>query len=318
MIKFLKNKNGVGLIEALISILVVSTLVIIFSNISYFLKVSTSCKNMIHAYELAQEEIESLRHFSFDKLTNRTDADFLNIAYNLGTWQVADDSTNYIYELKSPGVVSGITGLALLPLGDDDNFILETNIKVRADSPAGWQTGFFFRYQDKNNNYRLSFSPNSLTLVKKVEGAETTLYTSAPATAFDIWYTYKLETSANTLKIYRNTVLLTTVTDSSFTSGKIALLGFNGVHAYFDDIKINSTLVTNGDFSLGPLGQTADGWERLGLNDLPSGQTKLTIQDYGGSADVKEIIAKIQWQDNNRTRQVSLTTLISKYGVHLK
>lgn len=318
MNKVLKNIAGVSLIEALITILVVSSLVYVFSSITYFIKLSTSSKNLIHAYELTQEEIESLRHFSFDKLTVRADADFLNVAYNLGDWQVADDSANYVYELKSPGSLSGVTGLQLLPLGDLDNFTLETNIKVKADSPTGWQTGFYFRYQDKNNYYRLSFTPNGLTVVKNIEGVETTLYTSAPATAFNIWYTYKLEANANTLKIYRNAVLVSTITDTSFTSGKIALLGLNAVHAYFDEIKIDNTLVTNGDFALGPLGQVAGNWERLGINDLPSGQTKLTIQNYGALSDVKEIIAKIQWQDNNRSREVSLRTLISKYGVHLK
>ncbi|MFA5070077.1 MAG: hypothetical protein WC528_02245 [Patescibacteria group bacterium] len=301
------------------SIFVVSLLIYVFASISRYIDLSSSNKNLIHAYELAQEEIEALRSLTFDKLVQPADNNFMNVAYNVGDWQVVLDDTRHVYELKSPGSLSGVTGLQLLPLGDLQNIILEGDIKILSSgSPTGWRAGLYFYYQDKNNYYQLSFSPNNLSLIKKVAGVELTLYSAAPATAFDIWYTYKAQISAGNIKIYRNSVELASITDASLSSGKAALLGLNSVHAYFDDIKIDGTLVTNGDFVSGPHDQVADGWERLGINDLPAGQTTLTIQDHNSSADIKKITAKVLWREGNRNREVSLQTLISKYGLHLK
>ena len=40
---------------------------------------------------------------------------------------------------------------------------------------------------------------------------------------------------------------------------------------------------------------------------------KLTIADYGGDPDIKQITARIEWPEFQGTRNVTLTTLKSKY-----
>lgn len=317
-----KNRFGVSLIESLIAIFVVASIVFIFSNISFFLNLASGQKNLIHAYELAQEEIESLRNLTFDKLANCSnptcvEADFLNIAYNQGNWQVALDSSNYVYEISS---LTSQTALSLLPFSDYENlFDLEMRYKNLADSPANWQAGFYYYYQDKNNYHRLTFTQDHVYVHRVVAGVESEVYSNTMITdPCSDWRTFKISLTGNNHVVYRNGISVGTFSESpSSTAGKIALMA-SSVHAYFDDVKVDNSDITNGNFSTGSLGKTADGWERLGLNDLPAGQGKLTIQDYLSDPNVKEILVKVTWQEKGQNKEVNLRTLIGKYGVHAK
>ncbi len=312
------SQKGFTLIEALISILVVSFLVFIYANTSYFIERAGQIKNTILAYNIAQEEIESLRNLNYDSLTNQIEGDFMNVVHNKGSWKVFNDGTTNVYELAASTDL-GLTGLALLPFGNMTDYTLETDIKIDSDSPVTWESGFFFRIKDINNFYRVSFDSTDLYIYKKVNGVETVLFTSSLITTTNFWNTFKLVISGNNFEIYRNLNLLGSCSDpeSSFSHGKIALLGINGPHSYFDDVKIDGSLVINGDFEAGPLDKLAEDWQWLSLYELPRGLGKLTIEDYEGDSNIKNIYVTVEWFDGNKIRDIELQTLISKYGIHL-
>lgn len=52
-----------------------------------------------------------------------------------------------------------------------------------------------------------------------------------------------------------------------------------------------------------------------GFDTLPSSSGKLTIENYGASADIKKISIKVIWQERGSQKQVDLNTLISRFGM---
>ena len=53
-----------------------------------------------------------------------------------------------------------------------------------------------------------------------------------------------------------------------------------------------------------------------GLDKLPQGVDKLTIENYEGSSDIKKITIKVQWQESKQSKEVKITTLIYKEGLN--
>lgn len=52
------------------------------------------------------------------------------------------------------------------------------------------------------------------------------------------------------------------------------------------------------------------------LSQLPSGDGKLTIENYEGSDKVKKIIVTVTWQEQNATKNTTLTTLATEGGIN--
>ena len=319
-----ENKNiGYTIIEAIIAIGLVGFFILIYSASFTAVTSNQFLKHKSLAYNLASEELEALRSTPFTKITNRTSGNFIEVAYNKGTWSVqpaadAPSSPN-IYQLASPsGNPSGITGVAVVPGFDYDNFTLETKIKVVADSPATWQAGAYFRYHDADNYYRAYFTATNLYIDKKVAGVETSLTSKAKAFSTNTWYTLKVVANANAFEVYINSILELSATDadSPFTSGRIALLGFNSVHAYFDDVSITTSTTKTWNFNSDTVGLVAASWQRFGLNDLPQGTGKLTIEDaQAGFTDIKRVKTRVEWYERNNLKFIELSTLISEQGL---
>lgn len=51
------------------------------------------------------------------------------------------------------------------------------------------------------------------------------------------------------------------------------------------------------------------------LSVLSQPQANLTINDYNGSAQLKEITVTISWQETNKTKTVELKTLLTEGGI---
>ncbi|MDZ7799117.1 MAG: type II secretion system protein [Patescibacteria group bacterium] len=311
------KKKGFTLIESLVAIFVMSLLIFIYANTTYYIRLATELKQTIQAYNIAQEEIEALRFLPFSSLTNQTEGNFLNVLYNQGQWQVNQNGSNNYYETFSQDI-SDLTSQALLPLSGLSDFDLETDIYIDSDSPANWSTGFFIRAQDKNNNYKIIFNSDNFYFYKTVSGVETEIFSTSLPTTTDSWNTYKISANSNNFEFFRNSTSIGTANDPDtiFDSGKISLIGINGIKARFDNVKINSSLVDNGDFSSGPLGEVAQNWQWLSLYSLPQAKAQLTISDYSSNPNIKQVIAEIEWQSPQKTKNISLETLISKYGIH--
>ena len=53
-----------------------------------------------------------------------------------------------------------------------------------------------------------------------------------------------------------------------------------------------------------------------GLTQLPTGMGQLTIQNYSGNPDIKQINIKVLWQESGQPKNITLTTLIYKEGLN--
>lgn len=319
------KKFGYTIIEAIVAIGLVGFFILIYGASYTAVTSNQFLKNKSLAYNLAAEELEALRSTPFARITNRTDGNFIEVAYNKGNWSVKSDaaapSLPNVYEIASPaGNPSGITGVAVVPGFDYDNFTDETKIKVMADSTAGWQAGVYFRYHDADNYYRVYFTGTNLYIDKKVGGVETSLTSKAKAFSTNTWYTLKVVANNNAFEVFVNGTSELTGTDavSSFTAGRLTLLGLNSVHAYFDDISITTSATKTWNFDSDAVGQVAASWQRFGLNDLPRGIGKLTIEDaQTGFTDIKKVKARVEWYERNNLKYIELSTLISEQGLSL-
>ncbi len=315
------NYNQVGsiLIESIVAISLFGLVLSLFGASYTIITSNQLLKNKTLTYNLASEELEALRNVSFTTLTNRINSDFIEVAYNRGTWSIqqsgsAPSGTN-VYNLTPPtGSPSGITGIAVVPGYSYGDFTFETEIKVLSNSPSGWKAGTAFRYHDSNNYYAVHFSATNLYIVEVVEGVESTLNSKAMIFSQNTWYALKIVTLSNAFEVYIDDVLelSTSDTDSSFSNGKLALYGQNSVHAQFDSVSITDPVSKLWNFDSDTVGKIASQWQRLNISDLPSGTGTVTIENSEAGFDtIKEVTARIEWIERDKNRAVELKPLIT-------
>ena len=151
-----------------------------------------------------------------------------------GTWSVVLDGSNHVYRnSNTSGDNWSYNGSAAWT-----DYAIEALIK-----PLTWNSGgiarIFGRWQDANDWYYVNLTAdNHIQLRKSVNGTFTDL---APQKSFTVskgtWYKVRLEMVGTTLKAYVNDVLQLTATDATFSSGLIALGGFNNT-AEFDNVVV--------------------------------------------------------------------------------
>lgn len=319
LIKF--KYRGSTLIESLVALGLIAYVLVIFSVGQTAITSNKYLRHRSFAYGLATEELEAIRNSDFSRLTNRTAADFIEVAYNIGTWKVAaladSPSSPNAYELLSPtGNPVGLTGIAIVPGIEYDNNTYEAKIKVAASSPATWQAGIFLRYHDTGNYYFVHFNATNIYFDKRVDNSPLPpLDTLTRSFATNTWYTLKVEAVGNVFNVYVDNALVLTVTDTTFTDGRFALAGMNSAHLYFDDVKIGTTLLWH--FDGDGLGNIPAGWERFGLADLPDGQGKLTIEDaQAGFNDIKKVTVRVQWSERSQTKHTEIVTYVSEQNMN--
>ncbi len=312
--------GGYSLIESLVAIGLVLLLIIIFSASSTIILNNRSLRHTNLAYNLAVEEIEALRSIPFTELTNKTDAPLIEVAHNIGSWTVSapssPSSSPNVLELALPGtLLTGVTGTAIAPGFDYSNPTIEAQVKILPDSPSNWKTGFYIRYHDSANYYRVSFTSTVLYVDKIVNGIETTLDSESRLFAENTWHKLKVETSGSTFNVYVDDTLEMTIDDpgNSLNLGRIGLAGLNSTHAYFDDVSITGDTTQSWNFDADETGDMPSSWKRFGINDLPSGVGKLTIEDdQPGFSTLKNVTVVIEWKENENNRSVQLETMITQ------
>lgn len=307
----------------MVAIFLISMLVVVFSTSFNSITLNRTIRAKAQAQFLAQEEIETIRTLPFANLTNRTNAPFIGVNYNLGTSLVKADaaalSSPNVYELlPAASATNNFTSLAILPGDIYGDFTFETSLKVLSSSPVGWQAGFAFRSNDINNLYRLVFSASQIKLEKMISGATTSLYSNSRTFTANTWYKLKITATGTSLGVYLDDTLLTTVTDTSLAKGAIALAGLNSAKADFDSLTLTSGTTSTFNFDSLTAGKTASGWERFGLYDLSSGTGKLSIENYNGNADIKKVTVEIDWLFGASTKTINFVTYISNYGLNLQ
>ena len=118
-----------------------------------------------------------------------------------------------------------------------------TNYKVSLTmkSTNNSALGVMFRYKDKNNYYRFSWDKNRKLrqLVKKSNGSFTVLSTNSGVPYVKSRdYQVDIVASGATLQVFIDNALVIQTTDSSLSSGSIALFSWANAGSYFDNIVV--------------------------------------------------------------------------------
>ncbi|GEM_PF-2997140 len=100
--------------------------------------------------------------------------------------------------------------------------------------------GVMFRHQDGQNYYRFSMDQERAyrRLTKTAGGVTTILAQDAVAYQMNRWYEVNVRAVGSQIQVYLDGILLFDVSDSSITSGSIALYCWANQGCYFDQVKV--------------------------------------------------------------------------------
>lgn len=317
------HARGFTLLETIITIGVISLILIGILGVSALVNLQRSTRYRAIARNLLAEEGEALRAASFSDLENRSNTQFIEVAYPAGDWTVQAPGTPQ----SEPNVyqVGSATGAAnpsrqVIPTGRIGDGAYETFIRVQASSDPAWKVGLYLRYHDALNHYLVRFSSTTIEFVKTVEGVPTTLGQTAIAFSPGTWYRMTVTVTGASFAVSIDGTERLTLTDpgSVFTQGNFVLAGFDGASAEFDDISFSGTASANWNFdgAENAVNEPAVGWRKTSPTDLPSGATAMTISDAQVSfTDLKRIVLSVSWAERGATRQLANTFYINELSV---
>lgn len=302
----MKNR-GFTIIEVIVCIAVLGSSLAVFGTLFSILRINKSGSFRFAATKLAQEEIDILRTLPLSALSNRTESDFIYLFYNRGAAGAVINSA----AISSPNALelanaSNTIAAVLLPYNKLTNFSLETYLK---NTETTERSGIIFRARDYDNYYFFYIKNDRIALEKKVDGTLAPIQDIMGTFADNTWYKIKIVASGTSLSIYLNDVLTATATDDSFSSGYTALASYSDI-TYFDDV----TLVSGSQTSFWNFDDVTNkgvpsDWQKFDTNNLPICQGLLTISEPYGVSTIKKIEAKVVWQEKDKQKTVSLSTM---------
>lgn len=136
--------------------------------------------------------------------------------YLAGYWDI---DGGYYYEMDdADGPLVTLTG---------DTALTDYTLTVKAMGlVADGDWGVVFRAQDISNYYTWQFQNNALVFIVYSGGSTSTLYSQALTEALNEWQEFKVVVKGDTFECYWNGELKTTITDTTFTSGRVGLFGW--------------------------------------------------------------------------------------------
>lgn len=341
------------MIDAILSLSMVTIIILIYAGLVSVHDLNRRVIFRAQAAAIADEEVNAIKRLDVSTLTDQTNGAFINVLYNAGNWGLTTDSANLdgssnpcppptsglhcganVLQLSGSTGISGTSGRFLFPAGAYGDATLQASWKVFSDSPAGWGVGFLFRTQDNSNTYRLRVAATgtdldpgtsgtqNFVLDKIVGGTSAVIFSKASVTfSTNTWNSLKVVLVGSSIKTYVNGNQQDSgaLTDTAFTTGPAALLGWAGVHAEVDDVQTITTATSRWNFEGAAVLPAA--WTRLGLNDLPDGTPKtfednglLTIAPYPNtnSTTLKKITINIQWKQAGSSASYTTSALVGK------
>lgn len=161
------------------------------------------------------------------------DGDASSWVPSTGVWSVVTDGTKVFKQTSTTGEAVTVTGNASWT-----NYTLQAKLKMY-DALSFNASGIIGRYVDDNNYYLFRLITAGSAQLYKKSGGTFTLLQEVPLTVnTNTAYTLKLVMSGSTLTGYVNGAQLVSVTDSTFTSGKIGFRTYKQT-ASFDEVVVN-------------------------------------------------------------------------------
>jgi pectate lyase len=160
-----------------------------------------------------------------------------------GDWSVVTDGSR-VY--RQATVVNSLRVASAGSASWQDQSV-QARVKVLAfggtSASSSYLAALCARYTDENNHYYLALrSDGKISIRRKIEGSNASIgsaITPGQLITTGTWYTVRLEVTGTTLKAYVDGVLYDTVTDTSFSAGKIAV-GSSNASVVFDDVVVSA------------------------------------------------------------------------------
>ena len=155
-----------------------------------------------------------------------------------GTWAVSNGQ----YVLTNPGSSTVNGNISVHNTAVSGDFILSADGKVTGTTTSAWNDfSIIFNYRDASNYYYVSLNESNDSgtngVFKVVAGAKTELADITSVITAETLYSVKVERTGSGIKAFRNGVLVASVSDATFTGGKIGLGSMND-GATFDNVKV--------------------------------------------------------------------------------
>jgi hypothetical protein len=131
-------------------------------------------------------------------------------------------------------------------------------VRMKSDDNDG--IGIMFRYQDENNYYRFNWDRqrNSRALVKCENGQFTVLAEDFVPYVTGKYYEVKISAQGSSLQVSIDGSPVFSVSDSTFSSGTIALYCWANEGTYFDDILVEGSNTTPPPYQVIPIPDRKD------------------------------------------------------------
>lgn len=307
--------GGFTLLETIITVGLMAMILSVYLTVLGSLFFLRRLQFNVQAANYVQEEIETLRSLPFEELLDRTDGRFLGLPVIRGSWGVEyiDAVQGNAMEIDSAETpVIDETGLMIVPGNYREDFTYEAKVRVDPSSAAGWGAAIAFRYRDAENHYRFRITSGGIALDKVEHGTTTNLWTQNTPLSTGTWYTLTVVAAGTDITLSRDGVILTTVSDTTFLTGDLALMTLNGGPVAFDDISVTELTTTAWDFSAYATGAVPTEWQRLSYENLPGGTGTLTIEDYLNSDGIKMITVTVEWLDGLFPKAMTGISLIAE------
>lgn len=169
-----------------------------------------------------------------------------------GTWAVSNGQ----YVLTNPlsSTVNGNISVHNTAVSGD--FVLTADGKTTDTTTSAWNDfSILFNYKDASNYYYVSLNESNDSgtngVFKVVAGTKTELADITSVITPGTMYSVKVERAGSGIKAYRNGVLVASVSDATFTGGKIGLGSMND-GATFDNVKVIKPSTTRAPLSWKP------------------------------------------------------------------
>lgn len=246
---------------------------------------ATSYTFSVSAYDAASNESAQSSGVNATTLSgsggSTIDEDFSGSAGNFtviagGTWNV----TSGRYVLSSPA-----TGTAYSLLGNisvhntviSGDFTLSAVVNITGTASTWDDAALVFGFQDTNNYYYVSLCESNNTTIKGifkvVAGSPTELADITATIASGTDYTLEVQRSGASINVLLDSTQIASVSDSTFTSGKVGFGSYNDA-AQFDDLDVTGTVsnqVAAPTFS--PSGGTYTSTQSVTISTTTSGAT---------------------------------------------
>ncbi len=146
-----------------------------------------------------------------------------------GAWSVVNDGSNVYAQSAASGRARASAGSSAWT-----DYAVTARIKPVSLSGSNY-VALGARYQSSANFYFLDLRADRVEIRSFVGNQSTVLSSTSYAVSPGTWYTVTFEVNGSTLKGYINGTQLLTATDSTFSSGAVALSTYNAT-AEFDDV----------------------------------------------------------------------------------